>query len=103
MYISITSSQNKQIMETITQREFENIVDATIGIAKSLNEETADFAVTYTRTITTVWCWGVLFRRSAFWIGIHFSEINRRYCINPIPFVTIWICEPGGTIPRKMP
>lgn len=42
---------------------------------------------------------GLLFRLSSFWIGAHWSPYNRRWCINPLPFVTFWIALPGGRVP----
>jgi hypothetical protein len=43
---------------------------------------------------------GLLFRLSSFWIGIHYSKSCKRYCINLIPCVTLWICLPDGNIPN---
>ena len=45
------------------------------------------------------WQWGTLFRWESAWIGCHYSPYNKRYCINLIPFVTIWITKPGGKTP----
>ncbi len=42
---------------------------------------------------------GVLVRGGSAWIGIHWSSHNRRFCINLIPFVTIWIVLKGGNTP----
>lgn len=35
----------------------------------------------------------------ALWIGVHDSPHNKRYCINLLPFLTVWVCEPGGKTP----
>ena len=43
--------------------------------------------------------WGVLFRWESCWVGCHYSPYNKRYCINLIPFVTLWITKPGGKTP----
>lgn len=43
---------------------------------------------------------GWLFRLSAFWIGVHYSDSNKRFCINPLPFVTFWVTLPGGRTPK---
>lgn len=43
--------------------------------------------------------WGVLFRLSSLWIGVHYSPYNRRFCINLIPCVTLWITKAGGYRP----
>lgn len=42
---------------------------------------------------------GVLFRWGSVWVGAHWSRYNRRWCINPLPFVTIWVALPGGRAP----
>jgi hypothetical protein len=45
------------------------------------------------------WRWGVLLRWGSAWVGAHWSSTNRRLCINPIPFLTIWVTAPGGNAP----
>lgn len=45
--------------------------------------------------------YGILFRWRSFWVGVHYSQRNRRFCINPIPFVTIWITLLGGVTPGE--
>lgn len=42
---------------------------------------------------------GILFRLASFWVGAHWSPYNRRWCINLLPCVTIWIALPGGKTP----
>lgn len=42
---------------------------------------------------------GILLRAGSAWVGVHYSPHNRRFCINLIPFVTIWITREGGTPP----
>lgn len=42
---------------------------------------------------------GVLFRRSSFWVGAHWSGLNQRLCINFTPFVTLWITFNEGKVP----
>ena len=42
---------------------------------------------------------GFLFNKNAWWIGVHYSPYNKRFCINLIPFCTVWIIKSGGTIP----
>jgi hypothetical protein len=44
---------------------------------------------------------GWLFRFSAAWVGIHYSGANKRFCVNPLPFVTLWITLPGGRVPQE--
>lgn len=43
---------------------------------------------------------GILIRLSSFWIGMHYSKYNKRFCINLIPCFTIWIVLKGGIIPQ---
>lgn len=40
--------------------------------------------------------WGILFRWQSFWIGAHWSDYNKRLCVNLIPFFTIWFTPQGG-------
>lgn len=44
---------------------------------------------------------GVLFRWQSFWVGLHYAQSCRRYCLNIIPCVTIWWTVKGGQAPRK--
>lgn len=44
---------------------------------------------------------GVLFNTGAFWIGVHYSPYNKRYCINVVPFVTLWVSLPDGNVPAR--
>lgn len=44
---------------------------------------------------------GLLVRLGSAWIGAHWSDHDRRWCINLIPCVTIWITLPGGLLPRS--
>jgi hypothetical protein len=43
--------------------------------------------------------WGVLYNKGSFWVGLHYSQFNRRLCINVVPCVTIWITLRGGYTP----
>lgn len=43
---------------------------------------------------------GILFRLQSFWIGIHYSKYCKRWCINLIPCVTLYICKSDGMIPN---
>jgi hypothetical protein len=42
---------------------------------------------------------GWLFRPGSLWIGAHWSKANRRWCINLLPMVTLWVCLKGGKRP----
>lgn len=42
---------------------------------------------------------GILFRIGSLWIGAHYSPHNRRWCINVLPCVTLWITLKGGNTP----
>lgn len=44
---------------------------------------------------------GVLFNPSAVWWGAHWSPSNRRWCINLLPCVTLWVTMPGGKVPDR--
>lgn len=43
--------------------------------------------------------WGLLYNPGAWWLGVHYSPHNRRYCINLIPCLTLWVMQPGGNEP----
>lgn len=44
---------------------------------------------------------GLLFRWESLWVGAHYSPYYRRWCINLIPCVTIWIALRGGMTPEE--
>lgn len=44
---------------------------------------------------------GFLFQPGALWVGLHYSSFNRRFCLNVLPCCTVWLCLPGGNLPRK--
>ena len=46
------------------------------------------------------WQWGVIFRLSSFWVGVHYSKKAQRWCINVVPGVTVWIATPSGKAPK---
>jgi hypothetical protein len=43
---------------------------------------------------------GMLFNWRAFWIGVHYSQYHKRFCINLIPMFTIWFTLKGGKVPH---
>jgi len=43
--------------------------------------------------------YGLIFRPGSLWFGVHWSSYNKRFCINLIPCVTLWITLPGGNTP----
>ena len=43
---------------------------------------------------------GYKIQKGGVWIGVHYSEWNKRFCINLIPCITIWVVRPNGDIPR---
>lgn len=42
---------------------------------------------------------GLIFRDGNLWIGAHYSPAHRRWCINVVPCVTLWITLAGGDAP----
>lgn len=42
---------------------------------------------------------GLIVRLGSAWVGVHWSPYNRRFCINLLPCVTVWIALPGGKEP----
>lgn len=45
--------------------------------------------------------WGILFRWQSVWLGAHWSEYNKRLCVNAVPFITLWVTWPGGNEPSQ--
>jgi hypothetical protein len=43
---------------------------------------------------------GLKFQLGGVWIGAHYSPYNRRWCINLIPCVTVWVALRGGKVPH---
>lgn len=48
---------------------------------------------------TDRWRCGLLLRAGSFWVGAHWSRENKRLCVNVVPFVTLWVTAPGGSVP----
>lgn len=42
---------------------------------------------------------GVLTNPHALWVGLHYSRWNRRFCLNIVPCITLWITLEGGDTP----
>lgn len=42
---------------------------------------------------------GLLFQSGGLWIGAHYSSACRRWCINLLPCLTLWVALPGGQTP----
>jgi len=45
------------------------------------------------------WRWGIIARLGSFWVGVHYSKRNKRWCVNPVPCITFWLAAPGGHVP----
>jgi ABC-type bacteriocin/lantibiotic exporter with double-glycine peptidase domain len=43
---------------------------------------------------------GILFRLASFWIGIHYSKSCKRWCLNLIPCVTLYVTRHDGVLPN---
>ena len=46
--------------------------------------------------------YGFIFRLKSFWIGLHYSDFNDRYCLNILPCFTIWWLGRNGKKPNKV-
>ncbi len=42
---------------------------------------------------------GLLFNPRAWWVGVHYSSRDKRWCINIVPCLTVWITRSGGSTP----
>lgn len=49
--------------------------------------------------IVSKFTWGFKFNTNALWIGLHYSEYNKRLCVNYLPCCTLWFVWPGGKRP----
>lgn len=45
--------------------------------------------------------WGFILRWKSFWLGLHYSDYNDKYCLNIIPGFTIWWIGEEGKAPQK--
>lgn len=43
--------------------------------------------------------WGFKPRLGSLWLGAHWSDYNKRLCVNIVPCLTIWFVWPGGIGP----
>jgi hypothetical protein len=46
--------------------------------------------------------WGIIIRPKSFWVGLHYSDYCRRFCLNIIPGVTLWWTREGGHAPWRV-
>lgn len=44
---------------------------------------------------------GILFRPVSLWVGAHWSPLNKRLCVNLIPFFTVWVTTKDGQVPKQ--
>jgi hypothetical protein len=44
---------------------------------------------------------GTLFQAGGIWIGAHYSKDERRWCINFLPCLTIYVVLKGGNLPKR--
>jgi hypothetical protein len=42
---------------------------------------------------------GLLANKGSLWLGAHYSDYTRRWCINLLPCLTVWVALPGGKCP----
>ena len=43
--------------------------------------------------------WGILLNPHAWWLGVHYSPRDKRFCINLFPCLTVWVAKEGGREP----
>ena len=43
---------------------------------------------------------GLLIQKGGLWLGAHYSPHNRRWCINLLPCVTVWVTLKNGKVPH---
>lgn len=42
---------------------------------------------------------GILFNAGSFWVGLHWSKYNKRFCLNLLPCCTVYLVLAGGNMP----
>lgn len=42
-----------------------------------------------------------LFQPRAWWLGVHYSEYCKRFCINLLPMFTVCVVLDGGLLPDE--
>lgn len=42
---------------------------------------------------------GILVNKHSLWVGLHYSGYCRRFCLNIVPCVTVWLALEGGIEP----
>lgn len=55
--------------------------------------------VTYPVPGALIFGCGLLFQSGGLWIGAHYSSACRRWCLNLLPCLTLWVALPGGQTP----
>ena len=45
--------------------------------------------------------WGGLIQPGGLWIGAHYSKTEKRWCVNFLPCLTIYLVFAGGNIPKR--
>lgn len=65
----------------------------------SMMQRVHDDGYTEGRNDIQKWEFGWIRNKNSLWVGVHYSQHNRRWCINLIPCVTVWITKPGGKTP----
>ena len=46
--------------------------------------------------------YGLLINKNSLWVGIHYSNFNKRWCINIFPMITIWFIKKSGKKPYEL-
>ena len=81
------------------QRGYDCYSAAQARMLASVIREATDAAYVEGRNDRPKWKCGWLVNKGSAWLGVHYSRANRRWCINLIPCVTLWITKPGGNTP----
>lgn len=91
--------QGQRVVLLNTQRGFDCASAAQAKYLAMLIREELEEAVRNAQLLERRWKFGWLVRKGSTWIGVHYSEYNKRWCINLIPCVTFWVTQPGGKTP----
>lgn len=89
-----------EVIERTTDKSAE-VVRGTFGCLYDANSLVLGLEERMRRATKTCaeFTWGFKFGKHSTWVGAHYSEYNRRLCVNLLPCCTLWFVWPGGMRP----
>lgn len=91
--------RGQRVFVPLIQRGYDCVSAAQAGYLAGMIQETQDVAYAAGARNHPRWRFGALVRKGSAWVGVHYSEHNKRWCINLVPCITLWVTKPGGNAP----